>query len=144
MQQLASEAMINRLASLARLDRSDKAAAREALNGRATRFPAGSVLQEQQQRIVAPHVLISGWAWRTRYLPNGREQVVAIVLPGDFIGLCWRPKPRALSSTVAVTEVKVRPASGLLPIMRAEGRLNPALREALTLTSRHDEMRLLD
>ena len=144
MRQITSDAWIERLSGLAQLDADDRAVALGALGSSVSSFPAGSVLQQQQQHIVAPHLLISGWAWRTRNLPTGREQVVAIVLPGDFIGLCWRPKPRALSATVAVTKVTIRPVGGLLSIMRAEGRLNPTLREALTLTSRHDEMRLLD
>lgn len=32
-------------------------------------------------------VLLSGWACRYKLLPDGRRQILSIVLPGDFIGL---------------------------------------------------------
>lgn len=144
MQELATNTVVGNLRTLADLVPTEIAAAFQALDKEGAIFPAGSLIQSQGQHVVAPRLVVSGWAWRTRYLPNGREQVVAIVLPGDFIGLCWRPKPKALSSTVALTQLKVRPAGGLLPVMRSAGQLHPGLREALTLLSRHDEMRLLD
>lgn len=144
LQELATNALVRRLQALTDMTAPEVIAANAALDTEAAFHPAGFVVQAQHQQILAPQLLVSGWAWRTRYLRNGREQVIAIVLPGDFIGLCWRPKPRALSSTVAITPLKLRPAGGLLPVVRAGGAVHPALREALTLLSRHDEMRLLD
>jgi CRP-like cAMP-binding protein len=32
-------------------------------------------------------VLLSGWACRSAYLPNGRRQIVDVLLPGDLFGL---------------------------------------------------------
>ena len=143
MREITAEAAVHRLHSLSELQPDDRALV-AGVPGRAVTYPAGSVLLQQQQAIVNPHLLLSGWAWRTRTLPNGRQQVFAIVVPGDFIGLCWRPKPRALSSTIAITAVKTANASSLWPVIRGGGKQNPGLWEALTLASRHDEMRLLD
>jgi CRP-like cAMP-binding protein len=106
--------------------------------------PAGAVLLQQGEAVRGPHILTSGWAWRTRTLPSGRQQVFAIVLPGDFMGLCWRPNPRALSSTVAITSVQTCDIATLQPVMAQKGEVHRGLWEALTLASRHDEMRLLD
>jgi CRP-like cAMP-binding protein len=106
--------------------------------------PAGSVLLQQGEAVRGPQVLTSGWAWRTRTLPSGKQQVFAIVLPGDFIGLCWRPNPRALSSTVAITAVQTCDVFPLQAVMARKGEIHRGLWDALTLASRHDEMRLLD
>ena len=106
--------------------------------------PAGSVLLQQGELVRGPHVLVSGWAWRTRTLPSGKQQVFAIVLPGDLLGLCWRPNPRALSSTVAITAVRTCEAGALKRVVAYRGASGGGLWEALTLASRHDEMRLLD
>jgi CRP-like cAMP-binding protein len=109
-----------------------------------TPHPAGAVLLQQGEAVRGPHLLTSGWAWRTRTLPSGRQQVFAIVLPGDFMGLRWRPNPRALSSTVAVTSVQTCEVAALQTVMGRKGETHRGLWEALTLVSRHDEMRLLD
>ena len=60
------------------------------------------------------------------------------------MGLRWRPNPRALSSTVAVTSVQTCEVAALQTVMGRKGETHRGLWEALTLVSRHDEMRLLD
>jgi len=52
--------------------------------------------------------------------------------------------PAPLSSTIAITPVKTANASALSPVVRGGGQTHRGLWEALTLASRHDEMRLLD
>jgi CRP-like cAMP-binding protein len=143
MREIAPTDIVHRLQTLAALDDVETRLASDLVRPGAP-HPAGAVLLQQGEAIHGPHLLISGWAWKTRTLPSGRQQVFAIVLPGDFMGLCWRPRPRALSSTVALTPVQTCPASALQPLMAARGELHRGLWEALTLTSRHEEMRLLD
>lgn len=143
MREITSTDLVGRLRTLATLEDDDiRLAASLIRPGR--QHPAGSVLLQQGEGIRGPHLLTSGWAWRTRTMPNGRQQVFAIVLPGDFMGLCWRPNPKALSSTVSLTAVTTCEMSGLTPVMAAKGQSHRGLWGALTLASRHDEMRLLD
>jgi len=128
--------------ALASLD-SEEASVLTEIAERKGKYLVGSVLLQQGQSIDAPRLLVSGWACRTRTLPNGQKQIFAIVLPGDFIGLCWRPHARALSSTVALTAVTTADASALLPTVRGED-ARYGLREALMLKSWQDEMLLMD
>lgn len=143
MREITSENLVRRLSALCPLGEDEARFVEEMVRPGAP-HAAGSVLLQQGEQVLGPRVLTSGWAWRTRTLPTGRRQVFALVLPGDLIGLCWRPSPRALSSTVAVTSVQTCDASALIETMTSRGAVNPALWEALTLVSRHDEMRLLD
>lgn len=143
MLEITARAAVQRLSRLSPLAPDEGELAASMLQA-SVEHPARAVLLQQQQQISHPRLLVSGWAWRTRTLPDGRQQVFAIVLPGDFVGLCWRPRPRALSSTIAITSIKTCDASALLPVLAGRGDLHPGLWEALTLASRHDEMRLLD
>ena len=140
---ISLESLIGRLDGLAALSPGDRALITSILRDGAS-HPPGSVLLQQGQAVAGPRLLVAGWAWRMRSLPNGQRQVFALVLPGDFIGLCWRPRPRALSSTVAITPVTTCDAGALLSEVRAGGDSHAGLYEALTLSSRHDEMRVLD
>jgi CRP-like cAMP-binding protein len=143
MREIAPGDMIRRLESLSPIAEDDRALVSGFLKP-GVPHPAGAVLLQQGEAVLGPHLLTSGWAWRTRTLPSGRQQVFAIVLPGDFMGLCWRPSPRALSSTVALTSVQTCDMAGLKSVMTGRGENHHGLWEALTLASRHDEMRLLD
>ncbi len=143
MREITAADLMNRLQSLSPLEDTEASVVTDLLKP-GVPHPAGAVLLQQGEAVRGPRVLTSGWAWRTRTLPSGRQQVFAIVLPGDFIGLCWRPNPRALSSTVAITPVQTCDVAGLQPVMAQKGDVHRGLWEALTLASRHDEMRLLD
>jgi CRP-like cAMP-binding protein len=143
MREIATGDMIRRLESLSLIAEDDRTLVSGFLKP-GVPHPAGAVLLQQGEAVLGPHLLTSGWAWRTRTLPSGRQQVFAIVLPGDFMGLCWRPSPRALSSTVALTSVQTCDMAGLKSVMTGRGENHHGLWEALTLASRHDEMRLLD
>ena len=140
---ISLESLIDRLDGLASLTAKDRTLITSILRGGAS-HPAGSVILQQGQEIAAPRLLVAGWAWRMRSLPNGQRQVFALVLPGDFIGLCWRPRPRALASTVAITPVTTCDAAALLSQMPGGSEDHSGLHQALTLSSRHDEMRVLD
>jgi CRP-like cAMP-binding protein len=140
---ISLESLIGRLDDLADMTLKDRALVTSILRDGAS-HPGGSVLLQQGQAVAGPRLLVAGWAWRMRSLPNGQRQVFALVLPGDFIGLCWRPRPRALSSTVAITPVTTCDAGALLSAVRNGVEDHSGLHEALTLSSRHDEMRVLD
>ena len=140
---VSSDRLISSLDALAALDAEDPPILANIMV-RTDNHPVGSVLLQQGQSITGPRLLVSGWACQTRALSNGQRQIFAIVLPGDFIGLCWLPNPVALSSTVALTAVMTSDASVLQSSIRGDHFVRSGLREALTLKSRHDEMRLMD
>jgi CRP-like cAMP-binding protein len=91
------------------------AAGMEALEA-ATRRPrtvlARRELIVERLEIAEAMVLLDGWAARVRQLADGRRQVLAILLPGDVIGMCDHEHPVATSSAVAITDVQVCTAPG--------------------------------
>ncbi len=74
-------------------------------------------------------ILLSGWACRQRMLPDGRRQIINLIVPGDIIGPRQRPAIPAASATVALTDVETSDASNLLAA--AEQQDYPGLRKAL-------------
>src|SRR4051812_34279695 len=38
--------------------------------------------------VTEPSILLSGWACRSRIFPDGRRQILSLLLPGDLIGVC--------------------------------------------------------
>lgn len=54
----------------------------------------------------AAHVLLSGFACRCTLLPNGRRQIIGLLLPGDLIGFEAITGSRCVHGVVAVTRVE--------------------------------------
>lgn len=52
-----------------------------------------------------PRLLVRGWAARVRQMADGRRQLLSFVLPGDLIGLCAHPRPLAVTTVVALSDV---------------------------------------
>jgi CRP/FNR family transcriptional regulator, anaerobic regulatory protein len=48
---------------------------------------ADTVLLQEGQTGAALYTLLEGWAYRYNMLPDGRRQILAVLMPGDFIGL---------------------------------------------------------
>lgn len=61
-----------------------------------------------------PRVILSGWAARTRMLPDGRRQIFAFLVPGDSLGLYAGREPVALSNCIALTRMESAPAAALV------------------------------
>ena len=113
----------------------------EALGARTETLPAKSVLQGEDDVVRRPRYLISGWACRYRFLPDGRRQIFDVVLPGDGVGVCLRPNPMAKTSTMALTPVQLVDASALLG---SEPTARDELHTALHAQADADERRALD
>ncbi|MBT2245069.1 Crp/Fnr family transcriptional regulator [Sphingobium sp. BHU LFT2] len=52
--------------------------------------------------------LLEGWACRYRMLPDGRRQITALYLPGDFCEPHWALGRPASQSIVALTNIRAR------------------------------------
>jgi CRP-like cAMP-binding protein len=105
---------------------------------------AGAELISERDLANKPRFLISGWAARVRWLPDGRRQIVSLVLPGEALGLCLRPSPLALCTTVALTTVQVFDAA---PVQRAVLDPDPrwsGLRDLIHISASLDEAYLLN
>ncbi|MDB5710330.1 MAG: Crp/Fnr family transcriptional regulator [Sphingomonas bacterium] len=83
-------------------------------------------------------LILNGWAFRARLLPDGRRQILYFLLPGDAIGLCRHLNPTALTTIVSHTNVLLCPA----PEPRAE-QLHTGLAEAYSMSQVHEEEHLL-
>lgn len=67
-------------------------------------------------------LLVSGWAARVRQLADGRRQLLSFVLPGDLIDLCQQPRPLAIATVIALSEVSI----GIAPMPADKGPLADA------------------
>lgn len=105
---------------------------------------AGAELAGERDPVSRPRFLLSGWAARVRWLPDGRRQILSFILPGEAIGLCLRQKPLALCTTIALTNVQVLDAA---PVQRAITSDDPRwedLREAVHVAAGYEEFFLLN
>lgn len=53
------------------------------------------------------HTVLSGWAFRYKTLPDGRRQILNIVLPGDLVGLQAKLFDEAPHGLEALTELRL-------------------------------------
>lgn len=102
------EPALERLAGLEPLDDLCKAMLRQAIASARPVPPREEVLREGMP-VAEPRLMVSGWAAHIRVLPDGRRQLLSLLLPGDLIGMYSHPRLRALSSVVALTEVSTCP-----------------------------------
>lgn len=91
------------------LSQLDKAAllALEQVYQRARAISADDELFSEGKPVGDAQLIISGWAARIRMLPDGRKQILGLLLPGDLIGHCYQPLPIALTTVVAISDLSV-------------------------------------
>jgi CRP/FNR family transcriptional regulator len=68
---------------------------------------AGSTLIAEGANEAPLYTLLSGWAFRFKTLPDGRRQILTLLLPGDFIGLQQRLEAAASHGVEALTDVRL-------------------------------------
>jgi CRP-like cAMP-binding protein len=105
---------------------------------------AATELIAEREPAARPRFLVSGWAARVRWLPDGRRQILGLMLPGDAVGLCLRRSPLALSTTVALTPARLLDAA---PVQKAISSGDPRwseLREIVHMAESLDEAYLVN
>jgi CRP-like cAMP-binding protein len=135
-------AILNRMRALGPVS-PDVVALIESLQAAQT-LKAGAELIGERDLANKPRLLIAGWAARARWLPDGRRQIVSLVLPGEALGVCLRPGPLVLCTTVALTTVQVFDAA---PVQRAILDPDPqwfGLRDLTHISASLDEAYLLN
>jgi CRP-like cAMP-binding protein len=94
----------------------------------------------------SPHcrLIVSGWACRPRLLPDGRRQMLGLLLPGDLMGDRGERRPLALNPVVALTTVRTIGIGRLVQAVRMRPEDHAGIVHALTAIDRCEEMVLLD
>lgn len=103
-------------------------------------FGAGEHVIAAEERSETVYRLQTGWLCRTRTLPDGRRQIIAIFLPGDLCGvrsMLLNPQPEGLQCLTPAT-VSLIEQSRLAELVRMNGSV--ALRVMWQLSE--DERRL--
>jgi CRP-like cAMP-binding protein len=84
-----------------------EAASLEAAVGRTAEFRAKQIIVRQQVPLSQCTLLLEGFVERYKDTPEGRRQILAIHVPGDFVDLHSYPLKRLEHSVAALTAVKV-------------------------------------
>ncbi|WP_347302984.1 Crp/Fnr family transcriptional regulator [Croceibacterium sp. TMG7-5b_MA50] len=122
---------IQRLAALAPLDEAALDLLRTAARQQRAVVARREILTEGQA--IGPHLLLlSGWAARVRVLEDGRRQILAFILPGDFL---TPERDIAPATVVAVNDLTLAPAPDVTNI--------PCLEEAYRSARLQEECRML-
>ncbi|HEX8233373.1 MAG TPA: Crp/Fnr family transcriptional regulator [Caulobacteraceae bacterium] len=140
---LGSHPFLRRMSALAALTQADRALI-AALPPARERYMAGEDLFEEGAAVGQARIIVSGWGCRMRLLPDGRRQIFMILLPGDAIGLCARPEPLALSTTVALTRLETVDASSIAEAIGSDSAAHAGLSAAVKVSSGVEEAGLLD
>lgn len=67
----------------------------------------GNDLVAQGDQDARGFIVLEGWAYRAKMLPDGRRQILSLIVPGDIVGLFAPLSPVATSSVTALTDLKV-------------------------------------
>jgi CRP-like cAMP-binding protein len=100
--------LIDKLALYADLGESEVAAITDVI-ARARAIPRGRDVVVQGQPYHTLYVLSTGLGLRYRVLPDGRRQVLNLIVPGDLIGLPAGMFESAVASVSCLTDVTVSP-----------------------------------
>ena len=73
----------------------------------ASDYPKGTDLVREGDEPTMLRFVLSGWAQKYKQLPNGRRQILALVLPGEVCDLDLFTVARADHSTAAVRQLSV-------------------------------------
>ena len=121
-------ALIEKLRSYVDLD-DDEVRALTRLLMRTRRVPRGRDIVVQGQPYRALYVLLDGLALRYKVLPDGRRQVLNLIVPGDLIGLPACLYEGAIASVSGLTDTTVSPIEfeELFDLFRLYPRISAAL-----------------
>jgi CRP-like cAMP-binding protein len=100
------EALIRRLTALTELAPNDVSEL-SALCQTVKAFDAKQDIARDHEPATRVHLMLEGWAARYKMLPNGRRQITALLIPGDFCDLHITLFGRRNDGIVALTKARV-------------------------------------
>ncbi len=110
----------NRLSGISELSAAEEATVRSATSQRRL-HQSGAEIATEGEVSPKPMFIVSGWACRYRVLPNGRTQLIGLLVPGDAIGMKGCAEPMATTSVSALTSVETVDARPLLKMAQEPG-----------------------
>ncbi|WP_242098490.1 Crp/Fnr family transcriptional regulator [Sphingomonas sp. CROZ-RG-20F-R02-07] len=140
---IGSELLLRRLRRLVSLNGAEINLVLSLNEGAKTHGP-GSMICPKADGSPHPRLIASGWACRPRILPDGRRQMLNVLLPGDLIGDRGERRPLAMNPAVALTTVRSISASKLYDALLSKPDEYPQLCAALGRIDRMQESHLLD
>lgn len=96
---------LRRLLALCKLDGAAVAALEKAIES-STMHRAHSELVREGQPAGTGLLIVKGWAAHLLYLPDGRRQIIRLLLPGDVIDISRYDRELASSTVLTLTDVK--------------------------------------
>ncbi len=137
-----AEQIASRLGRLGRLTEGDAAHLLEQMPNLEV-LPAGRDLAPEDGVGARAGLLLSGWACRQRLLPDGRRQIIDLLMPGDFVGMA-PGAPLQSTWTVCLTRVEFADGEALRRSMADQPEAHPAARQVFAALARLEQVRLLD
>ena len=121
------EHLIRRMKHFVELGDADFAPLRD-LQSHARSYDAGQVLVSFDEVVDEIFVVEEGWALRTRFLPDGRRQVINLMLAGDYFDLMSLVGAKSDHSVRAATDIRLRIFKGedFMRAIRSSARLTAA------------------
>ena len=138
----SADPLIRRLESFSSISELDRVFLRS-LPPRPHSYASGEELCAEGAAI-GPRLIVSGWACRLRYLPDGRRQIVSLLLPGDTFGLPLQPEVAALSALAALTPLETMNVRPLAAALQSGTPQHASLARAFAEASIAEEARFLD
>lgn len=128
---LSIDPLSRKLASFVDLTSSDHAAL-EDLAAAGRRFPAQTPILHQSDVPDSAILVLEGFACRYKFLPNGRRQITAYLLPGDLfdLDLEFRLPVDCALATLTVCRLTTIPRADYEDLIRRRPRIARALRMA--------------
>jgi CRP-like cAMP-binding protein len=123
-------AAVTRLSSLTLLSSEEMDALSTAEGTRQHVRAQGEILVEGAP-VREASIILSGWACRVRQFPNGRRQLLGLLLPGELVGECRQRSALATASVIALTDVTL--------CARPDPRARPGLAEAYAVSAAIEE-----
>ena len=127
-----TEALTRKLDSFVRLSPDDRQALRSAFDLPARLVPARRDFAREGDAPRTMHLVREGWAARHKTLPDGRRQIVALLIPGDLVDIDLQLVRERDHSIGAICECSVSdvPFAGSRPAGRRQSR---ASRQAMRM-----------
>jgi len=107
-------------------------------------YRAGATIEAAPGALRHAKLILSGWACREMMLPNGRRQLLSVLLPGDLIGNCSAESALQLADVVAIDSVTVASIEPLMRAVRKDADAFPRIVSGLAELRLSEERRLLD
>lgn len=105
---------------------------------------AGATIVDSQSAWSSPSLIVSGWACRERILPNGRRQLLSILLPGDLIGVCNEKRALDLVEVAAISSVRTLSLASLIRRVEEEPVRCAGIANGIAALRFLEESRILD